>query len=65
MPKFQIIVRGKDHEPESYDIKADRFDGGKEAGQDVYRFWLQEKIVAWFHPSEVIGIIDEDSQEQG
>jgi hypothetical protein len=63
MPKFQVIIRGKDHEPESYDIKADNFDGGKEAGQDVYRFWLDKKIIAWFPTSQIVGIIDMDSQE--
>jgi len=61
MPKFQVIIKGKDNEPEAYDIKADKWE--TEAERDV--FYLGEKAIAWFKPSEVVAIINKEAQEKG
>jgi hypothetical protein len=66
MPKYQVIVRGKDNEPETYRVKADDFRTVGAAENAAYQFFLlgnKEKPIAWFQISQVVAVIDEDLQE--
>jgi len=66
MPKFQVIVRGKDNELQAYDIKADAFKTEGELQNAAYWFYLlgnTENTVAVFPISQVVAIIDKDSQK--
>ena len=62
MPKFQVIVLGKDNEGETYNIEADDFPHENET-EEFYKFLLDGKPTAWFQKSEVVAIIDKDSQK--
>ena len=62
MPKFQVIVLGKDNEGETYNIEADDFPQ-ENATEGVYKFFLEGKHTAWFQKSQVVAIIDKDSQK--
>jgi hypothetical protein len=61
MPKFQVIVLGKDNEGETYNIEADDFPQGNAEG--IYQFVLEGKPTAWFQKSQVVAIIDKGSQK--
>jgi hypothetical protein len=65
MPNFQVIVRGKDNEPETYDIKADDFKTVGAGEQAAYHFHVgsEQKTVALFQISQVVAVIDKDSQK--
>ncbi|MBV8213205.1 MAG: hypothetical protein JOZ08_08265 [Verrucomicrobia bacterium] len=60
MPTYEVIVRA--NEPKSFEIKADKYQTGGAGEERSYTFFSDEKIVAWFVVSQVVGIIDKDSQ---
>jgi len=60
MPTYEVIVRA--NEPKSFELKADRYQTGGAGEERSYAFFSGEKIVAWFAISQVVGIIDKDSQ---
>ena len=62
MPTFRVITSGKDNEHEIYEIEADTYRLPEEGGYFVFE--SQGKTVAHFLTTQLVGIIDKDSQER-
>jgi len=63
MPKYQVIVRGKDNELQTYDIKADAVRTDENAAYLFHMLGDNAKPVAFFQISQVVGVLVKDSQE--
>ena len=63
MPTFRVITSAKDNEHEIYEIEADTYRPPDQSSEG-FVFQSQGKTVAHFSATQVIGIIDKDSQEQ-
>jgi hypothetical protein len=62
MPIFRVITSAKENEHEIYEIEADTYRLPEEGGFVVFE--SQGKTVAHFLTTQLVGVVDKDSQER-
>ena len=62
MPIFRVITSAKENEHEVYEIEADTYRLPEAGGFVVFE--SQGKTVAHFLTTQLVGIVDRDSQER-